>query len=681
MIATNSFNMQVAMPMYSNVEQYTTDSSFNIFSDPLIFNDMVVQCQLNSLNEASIAETSTAENADKAVISTSETAQNSSENIDSTDNNMIYTEGKEIDIDQIEFQLSDLIQNVQEQTGLSVQEINKLYKLQGNKPIYDTINPDITAEKTVNGFDTAFQIDGVEQQYNIRYSLYYCPDVTIKRPSRYYLPDAAYNVQHTVQEYLDKWKNKDRQGDSAYQLLSDDVKEQLYFYEAVLDYIGEPSEDLYVLYKSIIDGKIATGQQVYTDSESSSQTQVFQDWVVETMLTHGYSQRQIDTLQVLWEDDTYILYSESLSDIVSDYYYPFNYEEQTIDNLMSVASQVVGKVRYVWGGGHYKANNIAGISPVWQLFNQYYIDSEHGQNCIMPSYTWCPIHGELSNTANACIGTDGDIFNQVYEYIKSRSKFLDTSTLENGKYTEMISNTGMTGQIIGHNLDGLDCSGYIGWIYNQITGGKITDQTARYFIQSNKKYFTELQIDDDLKPGDIFQWSTHIVMIIGPQRNSESCEAYVMIEMSPYFVQFGVAYKNGASSSDIQRAKQIAKDANELFGGAYCSNYQIHAYNIETEVVTQTDELTGVETTVEQDREDMKLGRYNSFNDKDTVIDQNQLFGVSRQYSGKQLYNMDAQEILQYTVDKYLLNGDEQYLSGISTYTGRLFSLELQKQG
>lgn len=652
------------MPSYSYVEQYNQRNSFDILDKQLQFSNIVLKQSLSD-------------------TSTPETAQDYQESVYSADNNMIYTEGKEIDTDQIEFQLSDLIQNVSEQTGLSVQDINKLYKLQGNKPIYDTINPDITAEKTVGDFDTAFQIDGVNQQYNIRYSLYYCPDVNIKRPSKYYLPDAAYNVQHTVQEYLNKWRNKDRQSDDAYQLLSDDVKQQLYFYEAVLDYIGEPSEDLYVLYKSIIDGKIATGQQVYTDVNNDNtgvSEQIFQDWVIQTMLTHGYTQRQIDTLQVLWEDDTYILYSESLQDIVQDYYYPFEYGVQTIDNLMQVSSQVVGKVRYVWGGGHYRANNIKGISPVWQIFNQYYIDSGHGQNCIMPSYTWCPVHGELSDTANACIGIDGDTFGQIQGYIKQRQKFLDTQILENGKYTEMISNTGMAGQIIGHNLDGLDCSGYVGWIYNQITGGKITDQTARYFIPSNKKWFKELQTDDSLKPGDIFEWQTHIVMIIGPQRNSSSCKAYVMIEMSPYFVQFGVAYNSDASSSDIQKAKQIARDANELFGGSYCSNYQVHAYNIETEVITQTDELTGVETTVEQDREDMKLGRYNSFNDMDTSVDQSQMFEIDRQYSGKQLYNMTAQEIIQYTVDKYLYNGDEQYLSGINAYSGSLFSLDVQNK-
>ena len=676
LIAVNSVDIQAIEPVYSIVEK----SEYQQIDE--LYNMNVIQFRNNILKYSLQFSNARTSEADAIAVAdqTLETAvgqresKDSSENVTDTSNNFIYTEGKEIDTSQIEFQLGDLIQNVQEQTGLSVQEIYKLYEIQGNKPIYDTINPDITAEKTVSGFDTAFQIDGVEQQYNVRYSLYYCPDVNIKRPSKYYLPDAAYNVQNTVQEYLKKWKNLDRQSDQQYQLLQDEVKQKLYFYEAVLDYIGEPQENLYVLYKAIIDGKIVNSFDVYTEINGE---QVFQEWVVQTMLTHGYSQRQIEILQILWEDDTYILYSESLQDIVQDYYYPFEYDEQTIDNLMTVCQQLVGKVRYVWGGGHYRANDIVGISPMWQLFNQYYMDSGHSQYCIMPSYTWCPIHGESSDTENACIGASGDTFNSVQAYIKSRSKFLNTQILENGKYTEMISNAGVNGTIIGHNLDGLDCSGYVGWIYNQVTGGKITDSTARYFIQSNKKWFQELQVSDSLKPGDIFQWQTHIVMIVGPQRQSDNCKVYVMVEMQPYFVQFGVAYKNGAQYKDIQTAKQIARDANELFGGSSCSKYQIHSYNIETEVVTNVDELTGVETTVEQDRTDMKLGRYNNFSDTKTKVDQASMFGIERQYSGKSLYNMNASEILQYTIDKYLYNRDEQYISGLDTYSGRIFSLDL----
>lgn len=589
-----------------------------------------------------------------------------------------FNSDEQIDTTQIEYQLNSLIMKVQKQTGLQVSDIYKLYNIAGYKPIYETLNPDISKETTVVGLGVPFDIMGDAQTYKERNSYYYCPDDQIQRPTKYYLPDAAYNVQLTVQKYVNKWKSKDRSSDETYQMLQDEVKSKLYFYEAVLDYIGQPSDNLYVLYEQIIDGKIQNGLSVYdTDNtvvdDNGFTKYKFNTWVTDIMRTHGYNDSQISLLEQLWYDDTYILYCTSITDIVADYYYPYTYGEQTIDNWLSVVAQVVGKVRYVWGGGHYGANNIRGISPMWSLFNQYYIDSGHARSSIVPGQHWCPIHGLLEKSdeddtsgtedtsgidsqeaqtendgagENQCVGLNGDYFRSVAAYIRSRKKLFDTSLLETGKYNEMINNAGLvSSQIPGHNLDGLDCQGYVGWVYNQITGGQMVDSNARYFIQSNK--FKELQTSDKLKPGDIFQWQTHIVMIVGPAQQESNCGAYVMIEMSPCYVQFGVAYKSQASALDIQRARQIAYDANILFGGKDCG-MQVHAYNIEYETVENEDG-----TKVQQPRTAMKLGRYSGFTDT------------------SDFYQMTATELIQYTVNKYLHSENEQdvtYLTGINDY-------------
>lgn len=592
-----------------------------------------------------------------------------------------FNSDEQIDTTQIEYQLNSLIMKVQKQTGLQVSDIYKLYNIAGHKPIYETLNPDISKETTVVGLGVPFDIMGDAQTYKERNSYYYCPDDQIQRPTKYYLPDAAYNVQLTVQKYVNKWKSKDRSSDEEYQMLQDEVKSKLYFYEAALDYIGQPSDNLYVLYEQIIDGKIQNGLSVYdTDNtvvdDNGFTKYKFNTWVIDIMHTHGYTDEQISILEQLWYDDTYILYCTSITDIVADYYYPYTYGEQTIDNWLSVVTQVVGKVRYVWGGGHYGANNIRGISPMWSLFNQYYIDSGHARSSIVPGQHWCPIHGLLERSndenadgaevvsdangagsqdtsteddgagANQCVGLNGDYFRSVAAYIRSRKKLFDTSLLETGKYNEMINNAGLVNsQIPGHNLDGLDCQGYVGWVYNQITGGQMVDSNARYFIQSNQ--FKELQISDKLKPGDIFQWQTHIVMIVGPAQQDSNCGAYVMIEMSPCYVQFGVAYKSQASALDIQRARQIAYDANILFGGKDCG-MQVHAYNIEYETVENEDG-----TKVQQPRTAMKLGRYSGFTDT------------------SDFYQMTATELIQYTVNKYLHSENEQdvtYLTGINDY-------------
>ena len=609
--------------------------------------------------------------------------QTSSDNIQSDieNTNIGFNSDEQIDTTQIDYQLNSLIMKVQNQTGLQVSDIYKLYNIAGHKPIYETLNPDISKETTVIGLDVPFDIMGDAQTYKERNSYYYCPDDQIQRPTKYYLPDAAYNVQLTVQKYINKWKSKDRSSDKEYQILQDEVKSKLYFYEAVLDYIGQPSDNLYVLYKQIIDGKIQNGLSVYdTDNtvvdDNGFTKYKFNTWVIDIMHTHGYNDSQISLLEQLLYDDTYILYCTSITDIVADYYYPYTYGEQTIDNWLSVVTQVVGKVRYVWGGGHYRANNIKGISPMWSLFNQYYIDSGHARSSIVPGQHWCPVHGLLEKSnetedleveavsdvneadsqatqiendgtgANQCVGLNGDYFRSVAAYIRSRKKLFDTSLLETGKYNEMINNAGLVNsQIPGHNLDGLDCQGYVGWVYNQITGGQMIDSNARYFIQSNQ--FKELQISDKLKPGDIFQWQTHIVMIVGPAQQESNCEAYVMIEMSPCYVQFGVAYKSQASALDIQMARQIAYDANILFGGKDCG-MQVHAYNIEYETVENEDGIK-----VQQPRTAMKLGRYSGFTDT------------------SDFYQMTATELIQYTVDKYLHSENEQdeaYLTGLNDY-------------
>lgn len=631
------------------------------------------------VNNSQELENSNIQTSQTSVI-TSEVSQKADDNQTNIENtNLGFNSDEQIDTTQIEYQLNSLIIKVQQQTGLQVSDIYKLYNIAGHKPIYDTLNPDISKEQTVVGLGVPFDIMGDAQTYNERNSYYYCPDDQIQRPTKYYLPDAAYNVQLTVQKYVDKWENKDRSSDEEYQLLSDEVKSKLYFYEAVLDYIGQPSDNLYVLYKQIIDGKISSGLSVYNNEntivdDNGFTRYQFNTWVVDTMHTHGYSDEQIKILEQLWYDDTYILYCTSITDIVADYYYPYTYGEQTIDNWLQVVTSVVGKVRYVWGGGHYGANNIKGISPMWSLFNQYYIDSGHARSSIVPGQHWCPIHGLLEKKqdqdnieavdeqatnasenaenivdgagANSCVGLNGDYFRSVAAYIRSRKTLFDTSLLETGKYNEMINNAGLVGrQIPGHNLDGLDCQGYVGWAYNQITGGQMIDSNARYFIQSNN--FKELQINEKLKPGDIFQWSTHIVMIVGPAQQETGCEAYVMIEMSPCYVQFGVAYKAQASVIDIQRARQIAYDANILFGGKDC-NMQVHAYNIEYETVENEDG-----EKVQQPRTAMKLGRYNGFTDT------------------PEFYQMNAVELIQYTIDKYLQNEEvqhETYLTGISDY-------------
>lgn len=577
-------------------------------------------------------------------------------------NRIVESSDNYSDLNNLQNQLQNLIADVQSDTGLQISEIYKLYKIQGNKPVYSTDNPDIANECMVKTLPHAFEIIGAKEDKEDYDQVYdkYTQEDEIQRPNEYYLPDTVYNVQSSVKTLVDIWKQKDRQ-DEQYSLIQDSVKQNLYFYEAVLDYIGEPQENLYEAYKAIIDEK-QNHSEVYEYNSSGEIS--LQSWARDILTGHGYTERQQDILQILWVDDWYIRYASSLDDIISDYEYPFIYGESSIDNLMQVQTSVIAKVRYVWGGGHTNACNIVGIQPVWEKFNTYYINQGHPNNCIMPSYTWCPIHGALTETENACSGVYGDTFSSVQEYIDQRQKFLDTEVLKNGKFIELIENAQIyTEYIQGHSLDGLDCSGYTGWAYNQITGGNTVDSTAAYFVDANR--MKNLQVGEQLKPGDIFQWSSHIVMVIGKASDSKNCKAYVIVEMQPYTVQFQVAYYTQASYNDINKAVQIAREANILFGGDYFVDRWVNRYEIETEVIT--DEVTGEQ--VVQDRAGLKLGRYTNFIDVDTPVDE----GKTVQWAGETFYDMNATEILQHTINKYLSDGNERYLTGLNTYTGSIF--------
>jgi hypothetical protein len=165
------------------------------------------------------------------------------------------------------------------------------------------------------------------------------------------------------------------------------------------------------------------------------------------------------------------------------------------------------------------------------------------------------------------------------QYIEARKDILNVDELSSDKYREMLSTIDFKNGINIHTLDGLDCSGYASWLYNQITD--------KYTINSSAVSFTDqlgikkVTFGSELLPGDVFSWTEHIVVIVG--KSTESGKAYVTIEQTPNVLKFGVVYYSGASQYDIDRAYEIAKEANELIGGLnseyerpskYCMNDQ-----------------------------------------------------------------------------------------------------------
>ena len=76
-----------------------------------------------------------------------------------------------------------------------------------------------------------------------------------------------------------------------------------------------------------------------------------------------------------------------------------------------------------------------------------------------------------------------------------------------------------------HRFDGLDCSGYITWLYNQITDKYTYDSDAWGFVNQSGMITVD---SSNILPGDTYGWSSHIVMVVGPY--AVDSKAYVLIE-------------------------------------------------------------------------------------------------------------------------------------------------------
>lgn len=541
--------------------------------------------------------------------------------IEDSDNNDIFSMMYK---DSLNSQIYSLLVDIGDRVGLSYEIMQAIYDISGVEPVYDNKNPNIALDETLDVMPLAFTIGGYIPEQLKQADWYESPDPSIVRPSKLYFPDLVYTVASEISTLLESRKGIDRgevdvvvgttrRGKQIiekrtnwqnWDTVSEQVKERVYFYEAVLQYIGatqEQVDNFYNLYTSILLDKPNHNNTIYSLSLDG---QTLSTWVIDKVKLEGYTDTQVEVLSRLFDNDIDLIYSNGLDGIINEYELNYEYGKATVENFAIASMSLINQVRYVWGGGHNNASNIKGISPVWKEFNDHYISTGHSGYCIMPTYTWCPIHGVLQDTEAACIGYRNDTFNNISKYIANREKLLNTKALSTGQFAKQIRNANTTStDITGHNLDGLDCSGFTCWVYNQLTGGKIVDSTSLDFITMNN--FEVLDKDARLYPGDIFSWPGHIVMIVGPATNAEDCKAYVIIEMSPTVVQLSVAYHRGARQSDINKAKELAVYGNEKIGGLKGSIWDVHTYEFETMAKLNKD--TG---TTEIVKREYTLGRY-----------------------------------------------------------------------
>ncbi len=269
---------------------------------------------------------------------------------------------------------------------------------------------------------------------------------------------------------------------------------------------------------------------------------------------------------------------------------------------------------------------------MWQKFEELYPDEavtevtlENGETveipnegyktCIKPSGSWCPIHGYSKAEYH------GGNVNSLQEYIDISAEHLDSSELLDNKYRDMLNQVSYENGINVHTLDGLDCSGFASWLYNQITDKYTLNSTAKNFTKQTG--LVSIEYGTEALPGDIFAWTDHIVVIVG--KVNDNAKAFVTIEQTPNVLKYGVIYYKDASSSDIALAKQIASEANELIGGLDSNNEAPHSYCMdsvgiytEREVITNEQPSEEVTQEVNENGYITKEVWYPYYNDDDS---------------------------------------------------------------
>lgn len=554
-------------------------------------------------------------------------------------------------VEDLGVQLNDLYKRVGEELNIDYIYVKMIHLVAGGKAVYADQRPNIYSENTVDTFKGPFEIEGVKQDYNNKASWAFCPDSEIVRPSKYYLPDAAYNVTADIVKLMNKRYYCDRGYMQDYfDALDKDIKTTIIFYEAMLDYVGADDSvvnRIYRVYEQILYEKNRDENVLESDGEGKYH---FKERFEKILTANNIDEQSINVLSVILSFDSKLAAYNDPDSFKNEYINPYKINYTSRENMMIAAMSVVGKVRYVWGGGHLGTGNMDGINPAWKAFYDTYLDDEEDFDgaymCIKPTASWCPIHGRVEKE-NGCLIESETVFS-VEQYVESRKEIMDTSNMRLDKYKEYLeSKLDIERGVVSHRLDGLDCSGYSSWVFNQINDKRTYDSGARAFISSSG--LNVIDYYDTMLPGDVFSWGSHIVVIVG--KAADSGQSYIMLEASPNTVKFGVLYRTGVSVAELEKTILLAKEANDLIGALNIEE-KTHIYNMDNVGYREDGERYA------------EIGRLQfPFIDENTrVVNYNET-----------IKNMLAKDIIQHTID----NLPYQYISGINSYEGDIFKISI----
>lgn len=593
----------------------------------------------------------------------------------------------EIGEDEREAELEELKQSVADSLDIDIEYVNNILELSSNEIKYKDVTKDLynteTTEKSINifGANTVYQVNPTAE----------CNNSSITRAASCYLPDTLYSIVYDIKSIMNQRSFRDRGNASVYiDALYSNIRERLYFYEAVGVYTGESDTDmdnLYLVYEKIVNSKGANEDITFVNESGQLEfkaeyKKIFKDYGIDNsnVLRH---------LAILMSKDTDLIKANNIDDLREYYLVPYRINYTSRENMMVAAMSLTGKVRYIWGGGHGGASYIKGINPLWEQFNALYPteqDSEGFGTCIKPSGSWCPMHGELTDEFH------GETLYSLDDYINLRNNIYDNVDMNSEKYRKLMEVVDFTDGVNEHVMDGLDCSGYASWVFNQITDKYQVTSTAANFI--DLKAINEIPLGSEMLPGDVFAWKEHIVVIVG--KLSKNSKVYITSEQTPNVLKFGVLYYSGAKQSDIAYAMQVASEANELIGGINSELEPPHCYNIDsvklykatedeesddTELETETVEQEVINEAVEAETSDEIIatvteGEESEYKEfafigrfKDSFEDENVILA---DYD-KKIKDMYAVDIIQHTLSKLPIS----YITGYEKYNGVIFNKDL----
>lgn len=428
---------------------------------------------------------------------------------------------------------------------------------------------------------------------------------SVDRGSVYYLPDALYTVSLQLKEKIASIEKAEADNVRLKGIRSE-ARNKIVFYtafESLYNKTPASLDSILNTYINLLDAKEAEEYIVIIDNG---------EYVIDPKFTPLFNNNGIYYTGILAQAmslDTDLMRQSSSAEIrCTDS--PYIYGLNTRENLLLAGCGLIGKVRYVWGGGH-GVHNIRGYNPIWFAFNDMYKD--HEASCISPGGSWCPIHGNTSNCAFVGSGV-----RTVSDYRAARSELLSGSQFWQEVMSDMSSvfpnEVISTYPIQLHRVEGLDCSGFCSWLYSQVDADKVYDSSASNFISSGG--LTPVPLTD-ITTGDIMSWRSHVVTILGECKPG----VYIVLESADYTVKLGVYYRPSSQATDRDYALSVAKKYNCLIGNI--------SENIGANKIC-IDSLGA------------RAGRLaKGFADEDVVLPNN-----------KRILDMSAEEILEYIITK-----------------------------